>query len=97
MDGGGQIIPHKVGTPHPQLTPPPPDQLSEPNLTPLQQLRSLNRASPEFFDQLNNVLHDKACEESIRNLEGNDLVSVIDYLDKVRCDTSLPRSLLRPM
>ena len=71
-------------------------QLPQPSLTPLQQLRSLNRASSEFCDQLSNILRGEAYKEYILNLQGNDLVSVIDYLDNVCCHVSLPYFLLRP-
>ena len=79
------------------LVPPPSSgRLLRPNLTPLQQLRSLDRASSEFFDQLSNILRGKAYKEYVWNLQGNDLVSLVDYLDTVCCRVSLPHFLLKP-
>ena len=62
----------------------------------LQQLRHLNRSSSKFHDQLTDVLHGEVYQQSVQNLDGNDLVSLADYLDEVRCSTSLLRSLLDP-
>ena len=63
----------------------------------LQQLYHLNRSSSKFHDQLSNVLNGEAYQRTVPNLNGNELVSLIDYLDKVRCFISLPRSLLDPV
>ena len=49
----------------------------------MQQLPRLNKFSPDFHDQLSNVLSSEEYEQSVPNLQGNDLVSLVDYLDKV--------------
>ena len=67
-------------------------QLSTPNLTTLQRLRNLDRSLPEFHDQLSNVLCGKAHKESVPNLQGDDLVLLVDYLDKVCRYISIPPS-----
>ena len=54
------------------------------NPTALQQLRRLDRSAPNFQDQLNNVLYGGAYQQSVPNLQGDELVSLVDYLDKVR-------------
>jgi hypothetical protein len=54
----------------------------------LQQLDLLDRSSPDFHDQLSNVLYGQEYQQCIPNLQGEDLVWLVDYLDKVRCHTS---------
>jgi len=49
----------------------------------LQQLHCLSRFSPGFHDQLTEVLHGKKFQKHAPNLQGDDLVWLIDYLDKV--------------
>jgi len=67
---------------------------SEP--TDLQQFYHLNRSSPQFHDQLTNMLHSKEYKESVPNLQGNDLIILADHLDKVFYSTPLSCSLLKP-
>ena len=55
-----------------------------PDSTALQRLRHLDRSPSNFHDQLNNVLSSEEYELSVSNLEGNDLVLLVDYLDEVR-------------
>jgi len=57
----------------------------------LQQLRGLNRYSPEFHDQLNNVLCVEKYKQLAQNLQDDDLVWLVDYLDEVRSRAILPR------
>ena len=57
--------------------------MSSPNPTTLQQLRCLDRSSSNFHNQLTNVLYGEGYERSVLNLQGSDLVSLVDYLDKV--------------
>ena len=53
---------------------------------PLQQLRRLDRSSSEFGGELNNILCGAEYQECVPNLQGDDLVWVVDYLDMVcRC------------
>ena len=49
----------------------------------LQQLRHLDRSSPDFHDQLRKVLYGEEYMQCVPNLQGDDLVWLIDYLDKV--------------
>ena len=69
--------------------------MSPPNLTALQQLRRLDRSSPGFHDQLSNVLNSKQYERTVPNLQGDELVSLVDYLDQVCHPISPPPSLLK--
>lgn len=52
--------------------------------TPLQQLRGLNRSSPDFRDQLVDLLGEKEFQASIPNLERVDVMWVVNFLDTVR-------------
>ena len=63
----------------------------------LQQLRLLNRSSPDFSDKLDKILHSQAYEECAKNLDREDLVWFVDYLDKVHRHNPLPRSPLNPV
>ena len=60
----------------------------------LQQLHHLDRSSPNFHDQLCNALHGEEYTQCLPNLQGDDLVWIIDYLDKVRRRVALPYSPL---
>ena len=71
--------------------------MSSPNLMALQQLHRLNRVSPNFDDQLSDVPPGEQYERFVPNLQGSDLVLLIDYLDKVCRPISLPCSSLKPM
>ena len=64
--------------------------MSSPSPPTLQQLCRLNRSSPGFHGQLNNVLYGKEYQQCVENLKDYDLVWLIDYLDKVRYHVSLP-------
>jgi len=59
----------------------------------LQQLRRLDKSSPEFHNQLNSVLSSDAYQQSVQTLQGNELVSLVDYFDKVCLPT--PSAALR--
>ena len=50
----------------------------------LQQLRLLNRSSPDFHEQLGSVLYGQEHQQCVPNLQGDDLMWLVDYLDKVR-------------
>ena len=60
----------------------------------LQQLHRLNRSSPDFHDQLSNVLYGEEYKQWVANLQGDDLIWLVDYLDKVRRCVPLPHSSL---
>ena len=61
----------------------------------LQQLRHLNRSPPGFHGQLSKVLHGEEYKQCVPDLEGDDLVWLVDYLDKVRRRISSPYSPLK--
>ena len=61
--------------------------MTSPNL--LQQLHHLDRSSSEFHDQLSNILYGEEYERHMADLKSDDLVSLVDYLDKVCCCVSL--------
>ena len=63
---------------------------------PLQRLRHLDRSSSEFHEQLYNILYGEGYTHCVPNLQNDDLVWLIDYLDEVRCHATLPHSLLKP-
>jgi hypothetical protein len=54
---------------------------------PLNRLRRLDRSSPKFHDQVSNILSGEEYKQWVPNIQGDDLVGLVDYLDKVR----LPR------
>jgi len=60
-----------------------------------EQLRSLDRSSPTH-DQLSDILRGEEYKRWVPNLAGDDLVRLIDYLDKVCRGTTIPRSPLKP-
>ena len=70
--------------------------MPSPNSPILQQLDSLDQSSPGFHDQLSNVLCGQEYTQSAPNLQGDDLVWLVDYLDNVRRCIALPHSLLKP-
>jgi hypothetical protein len=56
----------------------------------LQQLDRLDRSSPEFQDQLHSILRGEEYVQRVRDLQGDDLVWIVDYLDKVCRRVALP-------
>jgi len=64
------------------------------SLNPLQPLRDLDKTSPELCDQLRNILDSEEYKITVSNLEGEDLVELVDDLDEVCRCTVLARSLL---
>ena len=71
--------------------------MSPPNSTVLRQLHRFDTSSPTFHDQLSNVLSGEEYERSVRNIEDNDLVLLVDYLDKVRRRIAFPYSPFKPV
>ena len=61
---------------------------------PLTRLRRLDESSSTFQDQVSNVLYGEEYIQWIPNLQGDDLIGLVDYLDKVRRSVSLLRSPL---
>ena len=70
--------------------------MSSPGPPPLPELHHLNRSSPDFHDQLNNILHGKEYQERVPNLQGGDLAWLAEYLDKVRRHVTFPHPPLKP-
>jgi len=64
------------------------------SLNPLGQLRRLERSSPGFHDQFSHVLYGEEYKKWVSSLGGDDLVWLVDYLDKVRCRVAVPDSHL---
>ena len=56
-----------------------------PSRNPLKQLRHLDRSSPDFHDQLSDILHGEEYKKWVPNIQGGDLAGIVNYLDKVRC------------
>ncbi|KAF9643889.1 kinase-like protein [Thelephora ganbajun] len=56
--------------------------MSSPNSPTLQQLHRLDASSPDFGDQLSNVLYGHEYQQCVQNLQGHDPVWLVDYLDK---------------
>ena len=56
----------------------------------LQCLLSLDQFSTGFQDELGSILDGEEYKESVSNLREDDLVLLVDYLDKVRRRTDLP-------
>ena len=68
--------------PHPRLF-----TMSYPN--PLKQFHCLDSAFPTFHDQVCNILYGKEYMQWVPTVQGDDLVVLVDYLDKVRYPISL--------
>ena len=61
----------------------------------LQQLHLLDRPLSGFHDQLSNVLYGEEYRQCVPNLRGDDLIWLVDYLDKVRGRIFPPHSPLK--
>ena len=55
-----------------------------PSHSPLEQLRHLDRSSSEFHDRVSNILYGEDYKKWVQTVQGDDLVGLVDYLDKVR-------------
>jgi len=60
----------------------------------LQQFRHLEGSSSGFNDRLSNILYGEEYRRFVQGLQGDDLVWLIDYLDKVHRHVALPCSPL---
>jgi len=69
--------------------------MSSPSSPALQQLHCLDRSSPDFHDQLCSVLYGEEYKRCAPKLEGDDLVWLLDYLDKVPHPAVIPNSPLK--
>jgi len=67
-----------------------------PSGSPLKQLRRLDRSSSKFHDRISSILYGEEYKQWVPTIQGDDLVGLVDYLDKVRCRVSLLRSPLNP-
>ena len=70
--------------------------MSSPISPVLQQLDRLNRSSPDFHNQLSNVLYGEEYTQCARGLRNGDLVWLVEYLDQVRRHVALPCTPLQP-
>lgn len=50
----------------------------------LQHLQRLSRSSPEFHGQLSNAFRGEEYRQRVLNIQGDNLASLVDSLDKVR-------------
>lgn len=50
----------------------------------LQKLDGLDRSLPEFYKQLDSILHGDEYRKLVLNLQGDDLVWLVEHLDSVR-------------
>ena len=57
----------------------------------LEQLRLFDSSSLDFHDQLCNVLYAREYRQWMLDLQGDDLVWFVDYLDKVSSRIAIPR------
>ena len=62
----------------------------------MQQLHRLDRSSSGFHDELSSVLYGEEYQKYVPNLQGDDLVWFIEYLDKVRHRFALSNFPLKP-
>jgi len=59
-------------------------------------LQKLHHLSRSFHDQLSDILYGEEYQKCVSELQGDDLVWLVEYLDKVRHHVALPHSPLRP-
>ena len=71
--------------------------MSSPNLPALKKLSLLDRSSPGFHDRLSNALYKEEYQQCVPNVQGDDLVWLVDYLDKVCYHVSCLCSPLKPV
>ena len=64
--------------------------MSLPSSPVLKQLHHLDRSSPDFHDQLSDVFYGSEYIKYTQSLQGDDLMWLVDYLDKVRRRVRFP-------
>ena len=64
--------------------------MSLPSSPVLQRLHCLDRSSSDFQDKLSNILYGRDYVQCVRNLQGDDLMWLVAYLDKVHCHVPFP-------
>ena len=67
-----------------------------PSGLPLQQLHFLDKASPQFHEQLSSLLHGNAFQSAFLNLQSESLAWLVEYLDSVRLKTTLLHLFVQP-
>jgi len=82
--------------PSPSLPQPGVLLMPPPGFPALQRLDSLDRSSSEFHKRLEEVLRGEEYQKLVPNLQGDDLVWLINKLDSVRRHVGLPPSSLTP-
>lgn len=70
--------------------------MSLPDSPTLQKLHYLGRSSSGFGDKLVNLLYGEEYKQCVPTLQGDDLVWLVDYLDKVHPCATVPNPLLKP-
>lgn len=58
--------------------------MSSPSPPVLRELHHLNRSSPDFHEQLSNILDREEYQQCVPELQGDDLVTIVDDLEHVR-------------
>lgn len=71
--------------------------MSPPSLPALQHLHRLGRAISKFEDQLSDLLYGEEYQKCVPNVQGDDLVWLVDCLDKVRRRAVVHRSPPKPI
>jgi hypothetical protein len=71
--------------------------MSSPSAPALQRLHHLDKSLSGFHDQLSSILYGEEYQQCVPNLQGDDLVWIVDYLDNVRRHVAIPHSSLKPM
>jgi hypothetical protein len=61
----------------------------------LERLDRLDKSSSNFHDRLCNVLYAREYRQCLLNLQDDDLMWFVEYLDRVRCGIAIPRTSLR--
>jgi len=69
--------------------------MSSPDAPALQKLHRLDRFSPEFGSRLRDTLNGEGYQRCVPNLQDDDLVWLVDYLDKVCQREIFPHSPLK--
>ena len=69
--------------------------MSSPSLPVLQELHHLDRSLPDFQGQLSDILCGQEYKRCVPNLQGDDLVWLVEHLDKVRRRVARPHSPLK--
>ena len=78
-------IPYRSPPPQPKAFP-----MTPRNSPVLQRLYKLDASSPDFQDQLYDLLREHEFQECVPALQGDDLMQLVDYLDEVRLRVALP-------